>query len=61
MTCIHLRGATGERVQCPTCLRMVRVKVFICAVREKCSIATPVQVDGEEIACCKFCHLKVEG
>lgn len=60
MNCVHLGAARRELVQCPTCLGMVKVKVFDCARRENCTIEKPVQMVGQEVACCKYCHLFVE-
>lgn len=49
--CVHRGEPTGEIVTCPTCTGRVSLKVFACAVHQKCTPGK--QVPG--VACCQMC------
>lgn len=49
----HRRGeATGELVQCQTCIGRVSLKLFACEIHGSCTVRKPV----EGHACCQTCH-----
>jgi hypothetical protein len=49
--CIHLGGATGQLIECPSCQGNVRVKLFACALHGTTSLRKAVV--GH--TCCLIC------
>lgn len=52
LPCIHLGGDTGERLECGGCKGSVKIKILVCAVHGRCTLARQA---GDGIACCKMC------
>lgn len=50
VVCVH-RGSEIREQDCPTCVGLIRIKVFQCALHRECTLAKPL----DAIACCARC------
>lgn len=51
-SCVYLKEDSGERRECRGCTGTVQLKIMVCAVHGRCTLAKKID---EGIACCKSC------
>ena len=49
--CTHI-GEENGRIECPSCSGTVKVKTFVCAVHESCTLGKAL----DDVACCAGCE-----